>query len=65
MVFYVDFFYHLCDLKCVGPSVSISHRTFTILWHKIVAVEPRFTNVSHHEQIFRKKKVSGDERCLE
>jgi hypothetical protein len=27
--------------------------------------ELRFTNASHHEQIFRTKNVSGDERCLE
>jgi hypothetical protein len=28
-------------------------------------VEPWFTNASHHEQIFRTKKVSGDKWCLE
>jgi hypothetical protein len=28
-------------------------------------VEPRLTNASHHEQIFRTKNVSGDERCLQ
>jgi hypothetical protein len=27
-------------------------------------VEPRFTNAPVHEQIFRAKNVSDDERCL-
>jgi hypothetical protein len=36
----------------------------------LCTVEPRTTNASHHEQIgsrtnLPKKKVSGDERCLE
>jgi hypothetical protein len=49
---------------------AVRAECLNILLLILSTVEPRLTNVSHHEQIgsrtnFRKKNVSGYERCLE
>jgi hypothetical protein len=43
---------------------KLCFKPYIRLTYKIYTVEPRFTNAPVHEQIFRTKNVSDDERCL-
>jgi hypothetical protein len=65
--------YSNCDFRLLAGQPLVSRDHFadeTLRWHSrqtpfvTNTVEPRFTNAPIHEQIFRAKNVSDNERCL-